>query len=157
MNRPRVTDARIVGAVLVLLGAVALVEGRRLYTLRTRQVAGAVVGDDTFPIIVGAALIMLGAYLWFGTTLPRARVELPQGRIRSQMLAGAGLLFLYWLVVPWLGYAAGTGLVSIALFRAMGGYRWPAALLLGAVTTGALHLLFRVWLHQPLPTGLLGA
>jgi hypothetical protein len=31
------------------------------------------------------------------------------------------------------------------------------ALLLGAVTTGALHLLFRVWLHQPLPTGLLGA
>jgi len=38
----------------------------------------------------------------------------------------------------------------------MGGYRWPRALLLGSATTGALYLLFRVWLLQPLPTGLLG-
>jgi len=38
----------------------------------------------------------------------------------------------------------------------MGGYRWPLALLLGGVATGLLYLMFRVWLLQPLPTGLLG-
>jgi len=38
----------------------------------------------------------------------------------------------------------------------MGGYRWAVSILLGAVTTGLLYLLFRVWLLQPLPTGWLG-
>jgi hypothetical protein len=38
----------------------------------------------------------------------------------------------------------------------MGGYRWATAALLGAVTTAVLYLFFRVWLLQPLPTGLLG-
>jgi hypothetical protein len=39
----------------------------------------------------------------------------------------------------------------------MGAYRWPTALLLGAATTGMLHLIFRVWLLQPLPAGILGS
>jgi hypothetical protein len=38
----------------------------------------------------------------------------------------------------------------------MAGYRWLAALVVGAVTTGALYLVFRVWLVEPLPTGWLG-
>ena len=35
-------------------------EGWRLHALSTQMVAGAVVGDDTFPDIVGAALLLLG-------------------------------------------------------------------------------------------------
>jgi hypothetical protein len=73
------------------------------------------------------------------------------------MLVGATVLVAYWLLVPWLGYTAGTAIVSTALYRGMGGYRWPAAILLGAVSTGLLYLLFRVWLLQPLPTGIVGA
>ncbi len=63
---------------------------------------------------------------------------------------------MYWLIVPWLGYTASTGLVALALFRIMGRYGWPAAALLAALTTGALYLMFRVWLLQPLPSGMLG-
>jgi hypothetical protein len=45
-------------------------------------------------------------------------------------------------------------LVATALPR---GYRWPAALLIGGATTGAvLYVVFRVWLVEPLPTGWLG-
>jgi hypothetical protein len=77
--------------------------------------------------------------------------------VRRRMLAGAALLVAYAVLVPVLGYTAATALASVALFGGMGGYRWPAALALGAVTTSALYLLFRVWLLQPLPTGLLGA
>ncbi|MBI1736218.1 MAG: tripartite tricarboxylate transporter TctB family protein [Candidatus Rokubacteria bacterium] len=157
LSDSRRVDGRIVGGILVLSGAFALVEGRRLYHLRETLVAGAVVGDDTFPIIVGVALLVLGVYLFIAAPPPAARVSLPSGPVRTQMLVGAGVLALYWVLVPWLGYTAATAIVSAALFRGMGGYRWPVAILLAAVTTGALYVLFRVWLLQPLPTGLLGA
>jgi hypothetical protein len=39
----------MVGGGLILLGILALWEGWRLHGLRTQMVAGAVVGDDTFP------------------------------------------------------------------------------------------------------------
>jgi hypothetical protein len=156
VGRPRSIDGRLVGAILVVLGLLGLREGRRLYVLRESLVAGAVVGDDTFPMIVGAALLVLGAYLLVAAPPPSARVELPAGRIRRQMLAGAATLIVYCVLVPWLGYTAGTAVASTALYRGMGGYRWATSVALGAVSTAVLYLLFRVWLLQPLPTGLLG-
>jgi hypothetical protein len=147
----------VAGAVLVLLAAVSLWEARRLYHLRTNFVAGAVVGDDTFPMIVGVALAVLGVYMLAWARLPALPVALPPGPVRARMLSGGVLLVVYAALVPTLGYTAATGLVSVALFGAMGGYRWPAALVLGALTTGALYLLFRIWLLQPLPGGVLGA
>jgi hypothetical protein len=57
---------------------------------------------------------------------------------------------------PYLGYTLSTLVISTALYRAMGGYRWAVALLIGGVTTGALYLMFRVWLLEPLPTGWVG-
>jgi hypothetical protein len=144
------------GAGFIVLGLLALVEARRLRTLRTTLVAGAVVGDDTFPMIVGVALVILGAHLLVVARLPAVRVEFPRGPVRTRMLGGAGVLVAYWIVMPWLGYTPSTALASTALYRTMGGYGWPGAVLLGALTAGALHLLFRVWLLQPLPAGLLG-
>lgn len=142
---------------MILLGVLALREGWRLYGLRTQMVAGAVVGDDTFPFIVGAALVALGVTAAFLRPPARVKVTIPHGAYRGRMLIGAGLLVAYWAIVPYIGYTGSTALVSTGLFRAMGDYRWPAALLLGAVTTGLFYLLFRVWLLQPLPTGILGA
>jgi hypothetical protein len=148
-------DVTVVGALLIALGVVALVEAWRLYALRTELVAGAVVGDDTFPFVVGGALVVLGL-LAITRLRPRASVEVPEGGVRVQMIASAGLLVGYWLALPWLGYTPSTALASIGLYRTMGGYRWPITVLLGALTAGALHLLFRVSLVEPLPTGILG-
>jgi hypothetical protein len=152
---PGSRDRVVVGIVLIALGAAALAEARRLHGLREAMVAGAVVGDDTFPLIVGAGLVALGA-LCLAVRLPSARVTMPTGMTRARMLAGGALLVAYWAILPSAGYTLGTALVSIALYRAMGGYRWGVALLAGIVTTGVLHLLFRVWLRQPLPSGWLG-
>ena len=149
-------EGRVVGGMLVLLGILSLWEGWRLHALRTQMVAGAVVGDDTFPLIVGAALLLLGASILFVTKLPQVKVARPYGEPRMRMILGAGVLAAYWVIVPYLGYTGSTALVSTGLFRAMSGYRWPQALLLGGATTALLYLLFRVWLLQPLPTGLLG-
>jgi hypothetical protein len=76
--------------------------------------------------------------------------------MRRRMLWSAGALVGYAAAVPYLGYTPATALAAVALFRAMGGYRWPAAALLGGGFTAAIHLLFRVWLRQPLPIGFLG-
>jgi hypothetical protein len=156
MATARRKQGRVVGVSLILLGILALWEGWRLNGLRTQMVAGAVVGDDTFPLIVGAALLAFGVTAAFLHSPQGVKVSIPHGEQRGRMLAGGGLLVLYWLIVPYVGYTGSTALVAIGLFRAMGGYRWPVAVLLGAVTTGVLHLLFRVWLLQPLPTGWLG-
>jgi len=152
----RAREGRVVGSMLLLLGIISLWEAWRLHALRTQTVAGAVVGDDTFPTIVGAALLLIGASIVFVARLPHVMIVRVRGEPRMRMVLGAGVLAAYWVVVPYLGYTAGTALVSTGLFRAMGGYRWPSALLLGGATTGLLYLLFRVWLLQPLPTGLLG-
>jgi hypothetical protein len=149
-------EGPVAGAVLALLGLAALREGRRLHTLRETLVAGAVVGDDTFPLIVGAALVVLGAYMILLARLPPVRVEFPRGEIRTRMLVGAAVLAAYWVLAPRLGYTASTALVATALFRSVGGYGWPRALVCGAVATGTLYLVFRVWLREPLPSGLLG-
>jgi len=156
MNTTRGTEGRWVGGTLVLLGVLSLWEGWRLYALRTEMVAGAVVGDDTFPLIVGGGMLLLGAGILFVARLPQVKVAAPYGEPRKRMILGAGVLAAYWVILPYLGYTGSTALVSTGLFRAMGGYRWPIALLLGGVTTGVLYLMFRVWLLEPLPTGLLG-
>lgn len=149
-------ERRITGGVLVLLGALALFEARRLAAFREDMVAGAVVGDDTFPLIIGASLLLLGLYTIFVARWPMRRVEFPVRTERHKLFASAGTLFAYCLVMPYLGYTVSTLVVSTGLYRVMGGYRWPVALLIGGVTTGALFLVFVVWLVEPLPTGWIG-
>jgi len=144
------------GGVLITLGVVAVAEGWRLHALRTQMVAGAVVGDDTLPVIVGVALLVFGILVVAVAPPEPVKVTWPAGRQRVQMLGAAGLLVGYWLVLPYVGYTGSTALVSIGLYRTMGDYRWPVAVLLGAVSTGLLFLMFRVWLLEPLPTGWLG-
>lgn len=149
-------ERTVAGGVLMLLGAVALVEARRLAALREEMVAGAVVGDDTFPWVIGAALVLLGAYILVRAGGPGPRVTFPVGQARRQMLATAGVLAVYYVITPYLGYTIGTLVASAGLYRAMGRYRWATAIVIGGITTAALYLVFRVWLHEPLPTGWLG-
>ena len=113
-------DRIVVGALLIVLGVAAVVEARRLHALREAMVAGAVVGDDTFPLIVGAAMVALGV-LCLVVRVPSVRVTLPTGGARAQMLGGGAVLVTYWLILPWAGYTLGTAVVSSALLRIMGG------------------------------------
>ena len=150
------SERRIVGVLLTLLGALALSEAWRLSALREEMVAGAVVGDDTFPWVVGIALVAMGLYALLLARWPAPAVRFPDGVARRQLLGSAGALAAYYVVTPVLGYTLATLVVGAALFRIMGGYRWPVVLLISAVTTGALYLIFRVWMIQPLPTGWVG-
>ena len=120
------------------------------------MLAGAVVGDDTLPLLVGVALVLIGGYLLLGGRVAPARPERADAPTRRRMLWSAGVLAAYGAAMPHLGYTSSTALAAALLFRVMGGYRWRAAALLSGALTAALYLLFRVWLKQPLPVGLFG-
>jgi len=146
----------VAGSLLALLGAGALLEARRLATLREELVAGAVVGDDTLPRLVGLGLLAVAAHVLALARWPTPRVRWPRGPERARLVASAGALAAYYALAPYAGYTLSTLLVAAALYRTMGGYRWWVAALAALATTGALYLMFRVWLLQPLPTGWLG-
>ena len=150
------SERRISGVLLTVLGVVALSEAWRLSALREEMVAGAAVGDDTFPWVVGIALVAVGLYALFLARWPAAPVQFPEAAARRQILGSAGALAAYYFVTPVLGYTLATLVIGAALFRIMGRFRWPAVFLMSAVTTGALYLIFRVWMIQPLPTGWVG-
>lgn len=150
------SERTVAGAVLTLLGLVVLVEARRLAGLREEMVAGATVGDDTFPWIIGGALLVLGLYALLVARWPAPKVTFPAGAGRRQLLSSVGALAAYYVLTPYLGYTVSTLVVSTGLYRGIGSYRWPVASLIGCLTTGALYLVFRVLLHEPLPTGWFG-
>ena len=150
------TDGRLVGGVLLALGGVALYEAVRLTALRSEMLAGAVVGDDTLPFAVGVALVLVGGCLLLGAGGAQVRPAFGDRGIRRRMLWSAAVLAGYCAAMPHVGYTASTAAAAVLLFRAMGSYRWLICLAQSAGLTGALYLLFRVWLKQPLPVGLLG-
>ncbi|MGH9365713.1 MAG: tripartite tricarboxylate transporter TctB family protein, partial [Thermoanaerobaculia bacterium] len=117
-------ERRVTGGALMLLGAVALIEARRLAALREEMVAGAVVGDDTFAWIIGASLLLLGVYAIFAARWPATHVSFPVGAARRQLVTSAGALAAYYVITPYLGYPLSTLVISTGLYRAMGGYRW---------------------------------
>lgn len=149
-------ERTVTGGVLVLLGGMSVLEARRLASLREEMVAGAVVGDDTFSWIIGWSFLLLGFYILVVARWPVTHVSFPAGAARRRLLISAGMLVAYYVITPYLGYTLSTLVVSTGLYHAMGSYRWPVAFLIGCLTTGAFYLMFRVWLHEPLPTGWVG-
>jgi Tripartite tricarboxylate transporter TctB family len=101
-------NGRVMGAMLLVLRAVALFEGRRLFALRMQMVAGAVVGDDAFPVIVGLAFLVLGGDFLFRSRRPAPGVSWREGAVRSRMLWSGAMLVANCAAVPYLGYTLST-------------------------------------------------
>ena len=144
---------RVAGAIFILLGIFALVEGWRLLPLRSRGMPG----DDAFPLLLGLVMVVLGAILAF-VLKPRqgSPVSWPRGQQAISMLESAGILVLYWIVLPYLGFAISTFMAASGLFYAIGGYRWYGCLLSSAVLTSAFYGIFIIWLKMAFPVGVVG-
>jgi len=59
------------------------------------------------------------------------------------------------LLLKGLGFVLVIGLFSLLLLQIVGGWGWGKSLLLSAIVSMGLFWVFRVWLHIPLPVGLL--
>jgi hypothetical protein len=58
MYKRQIAD-RIAGSIFVIMGIVCLVEGWRMYPMRTRGI----VGDEAFPLVLGFIMVGLGGVL----------------------------------------------------------------------------------------------
>lgn len=142
---------RLMGVLLIVLGILSLFEVRRILDL---GISSGLVGDHTFPLILGIFFIAAGVYFQF--VGPDQAVIFPQGPVLRKMLWCLAILIVYWMVIPYLGYTVSTFLGSAALFRVMGEYKWWQCIFYGAAVAIFLHFIFRVWLYLPFPSGWLG-
>lgn len=140
---------RIGGIISVIIGSVAISEAIRLFSMRT----GFFIGDHVFPGAIGALLIFLGLWLVF-VKVDDFKVEFPNGKIMKSMMLSLGMLFIYWIIIHFLGYVISTLLVSIGLFKVMGPFSFGKSTVSAVILTGFFYLIFILWLGMPFPTGI---
>jgi putative tricarboxylic transport membrane protein len=67
-----------------------------------------------------------------------------------------GVLFLYTILLPKLGFLLGTFLLLLFLFRVVEPYRWKKVFFASLLTIGIIYGFFVIILESRLPKGLLG-
>jgi putative tricarboxylic transport membrane protein len=92
----------------------------------------------------------------FGTQAPEEEKEAPTGkRTATKVIFVLVALFLYALLMEWLGFLIVTLLLFIFLLSVIEKKKWWFAILVGLAVTVAAYLLFEVGLQSQLPKGLL--
>ena len=151
MYKGQIAD-RIAGAIFVIMGIICLVEGWRMWPMRTRGI----VGDEAFPLVLGCVMVGLGVILALFPTPQKRSVFWPKGRQALVMAEGGAILIVYWLLLRYLGFPIGTFLASAGLFYTIGSFRWHQCLLFSLVLTLVFYGMFVFWLKMPFPIGVFG-
>ena len=115
-------------------------------------------GAGVFPVIVGVMLLLASlTTMWEGWQLDKAEpIDLPAGADRKRLLSLIGLLFGYFLALPWLGQIISSTVFCILLMRVLSDLRWPRIVAYSLVMSIALYVVFVFLLKVPLPRGTLG-
>lgn len=144
-------NAEHIGALICIsLGGIAISESVRLYPVR---MAG-LVGDHVMPGFIGIAMILLGLSL-FVLKGQEVKVVYPSRKNMLKILYTLIVLFIYWLLIQFLGYVIATLISSCGLFKIIGEYNLRKSFILAITLTIFLYLVFIFWLKMPFPTGFL--
>jgi putative tricarboxylic transport membrane protein len=135
------------GGFVSALGIVTAVEALRLRPFRGPKP----VGDDTFPLIIAGALMLLGLILIFRKAPVDPRVVWPKKSQLRTMILTLLSLAAYCGLLSFLGYILSTFALAVVLFRLIGRYPWYLCLIMAGVTAVSLWQIFVVWLHMPFP------
>jgi putative tricarboxylic transport membrane protein len=138
------------GAVLSIAAGVLV--SLEAYRLRAYSLSR-YVGDHTLPAILGLVFVLLGAALLVHSFRNEERAKAPPSPHRTSMFLCLALLGAYCLLIDIVGYLTATLIVSAFLFRVVGRYGWGTAIVLAAVLTGCLYVVFIMWLQISFPTG----
>lgn len=150
MEKGRMLFDRLASIFFILLGLLSIYEAYRLYPMRMQSQS--LVGDDTLPLLLGIILIGLGVLLYF-LKFPKFEVEMPPKSIFKIMISVILLLFVYCILIYIIGYILSTFIVSFALFKVMGTYKWYINLLSSSILTIFNYVVFIKWLTIPFPVG----
>jgi putative tricarboxylic transport membrane protein len=156
----------IVGSLVFILFGV----GFLLYDINYSLDQLANPGPGVFPLIVGAALVILAAWqliqaLW--KPIPLDRGEKGRGAVKSVMeylqrnegetkaLFMIAVFIIYLLMVKWVGFFISNFLFVIVASRLMKAKGWGGPVALSAGINLFCYFLFEVWLKLSFPRGIL--
>ena len=141
---------RIWGIVILIFGGAYLIEGIRI----PPAAFGDPLGPRIFPTILGISMAACGAYLLIKPEPRGAQPILVRGSF-IQVLILCALLLLYAISLPWLGYLLATLLLVWMAALIMGERSLIKGLVISALFSTGVFLLFTRVLTIPLPLGFL--
>jgi hypothetical protein len=163
------TRTRIEGLVIVVVAAAYLWEGHNVPEFY--KMSG-VPGPTVFPLLLGIVFALSGLWLLVAPTKDGVRAvspEIPSGRAKASGTSSWtrlavnwhtwvmwGVILVYLLVMPELGFPVATALLLLAFFALLGEHRWSVLLGLALATTLVIYAAFALGLNVRLPLGVLG-
>ena len=118
-------------------------------------------GPGLLPRILGMIFIGLAAIqlitLWIGgkAESPGSKSSAGHNLLSKTPVQAIGIMILYYVLMPFLGFSLSTFLSLSLISRIMGLEGWVKPLLLAGLTVALSYLLFVVLLDVPLPPGTL--
>lgn len=115
-------------------------------------------GAGLFPVVVGVMLMLASlAAMWEGWQMDKAeQIELPVGADLKRLLSLIGLLFGYFLALPWLGHFISSVLFCIFLIRVLSDLGWLRIVIYALLMSVGIYMIFVYLMKVPMPRGVLG-
>jgi hypothetical protein len=143
---------------LLALGVVAASGAYLLSALALPSGTPARPGAGFFPLVIGAfgVVMALGWTMTAFRRVPAAAAEAAPvpAEPRRRVVATAGVLVGFCLLLPWVGYPV-AAFVFVALLLRWLGAGWRSAVVTGLASAAVSYYLFGVLLSVPLPRGIL--
>jgi len=147
-------SANIIGGVAIFLLGIgtAVLAWRLPYTMESSP------GPGFLPLWLGIIMSFCAAFVIANDLKNRdayrsEKLFLPETVKCLKVLA---LIVTVFLVLPFLGFSLGLGLITGACMRMMGKHSWISCGVTVIVSAICIHYLFGVWLTIPLPGGVIG-
>jgi putative tricarboxylic transport membrane protein len=151
MERKLISPNRFAGILSIGIGSLSIFEGTKLYSMRM----SIMVGDHTFPILIGAILVILGlTFLFNSQGVEFFIAKLPSKQVKKTIYLSIITMFIYLFLIPILGYLISTFLAVTALFKIFGSFKWLKCLLMSSIFSICLYMIFILWLKMPFPSGI---
>jgi hypothetical protein len=147
-----ISERRIGGLIAIFFGILSINEAYSLYRQYGNQLLA---GDHTFPALIGILLVVVGFSLFFDRARNQSKAVFPSKQILLRSSAVIALLFIYCLLMKWVGYLVSTLVISVIIIKFIGQYHLFLSVIIGCILTAALYFLFVIFLNTPFPRGTL--
>ena len=144
--------ADLIGGVVVLFFGLAVV----FFSSQMEYYSEFGPGPGFLPLWVGVVLIGCAIFVIINLLRKHDKIGTffkPRTKLGLHVLV---IIFITFLLLPFLGFSIGLGLFVGITMRIMGKHRWLSCSLTAVVTAICIHLVFISWLTIPLPLGLIG-
>ena len=117
-------------------------------------------GTGFMPFAMGLVMIGLAVALFFESYFemrkkPSQKVSLWSEVYWKRVVYITAIMLSYAVLLPKLGFLLDTFLVMVFLLKSGEPVKWPAAIVVGALTAVVSYVIFGVWLNVSFPAGLL--